>query len=193
MALTGYEKPLDQYTQKELVEIAESYKIYYTTASGQGRISGYQRLTKDKLINIIKNDSDYINSDPKKPRRIDGKKLINRLKNFKESLLGTESPEELMNEILSRLGDSERSYPSPGRYYTYIYYAKTPKILYDRHPLIMAGDMLPKGFRGFNYHLGKIRQYNTVDGDRLISGLYELSQQEFETLKSVPYRKLVQN
>lgn len=193
MALTGYEKQLKDYSKQELIEIAESYSIYYTTASGVGKISGYQRLTKEQLVNIIKNDSDYINANPKAPRRIDGRRLTNRLKNFKESLLGTESQEELMNEILSRLSGTERSYPTPGRYYTYIYYAKTPGILYDQHPLIMAGDMLPKGFRGFNYHLGKIRQYNTEDGDRLVSGLYELSQQEFATLRSVPYGKLIQN
>ena len=52
---------------------------------------------------------------------------------------------------------------------------------------------MPRGFRGFNYHLGKIRQYNTQDGDRLLSGLYELSQKEFDTLRSVPYGKLIQN
>lgn len=193
MALTGYEKPLDQYTQKELAEIAKEYTVYYTTATGQGRISGYQRLPKSQLISLIKNDSNYIEANPKAPRRIGGKRLTNRLKDFKESLVGTESPEELMNEIIMRLSGTERLYPAPGRYYTYIYYAKTPGILYDRHPLILAGDILPKGFRGFNYHLGKIRQYNTEDGDRLVSGLYELSQQEFATLKSVPYGKLIQN
>jgi hypothetical protein len=193
MALTGYEKPLKDYTKEQLVEIAESYSIYYTTASGVGKLSGYRRLTKDQLISIIKNDSDYIDANPKAPRRIDGKRLTNRLKDFKESLFGTESPEELMDEIISRLSGTERAYPSPGRYYTYIYYAKTPGIIYDRHPLIMAGDMLPKGFRGFNYHLGKIRQYNTEDGDRLVTGLYELTQQEFAVLRSVPYGKLIQN
>ena len=193
MALTGYEKPLKDYTKEQLVEIAQNYTIYYRSASGQGKLSGYNRLTKEQLINIIKNDSDYIDANPKSPRRIDGKKRINRLKNFKESLIGVEKPERLMDEILSRLEGTERSYPSPGRYYTYIYYAATPGIIYDQHPLILAGDLLPKGFRGFNYHLGKIRQYNTVDGDRLVSGLYELSQQEFATLRSVPYGKLVQN
>lgn len=193
MALTGYEKQLKDYSKQELIEIAESYTIYHTTASGKGKIGGYQRLTKEQLISIIKNDSDYIDANPKKPRRTDGRRFTNRLKDFKESLFGTESPEELMNEIIMRLSGTERAYPAPGRYYTYIYYAKTPGIIYDRHPLIMAGDMLPRGFRGFNYHLGKIRQYNTVDGDRLVSGLYELSQQEFATLKSVPYGKLIQN
>ena len=193
MALTGYEKLLKDYTKEQLIEIAESYSVYYTTSSGKGKLSGYRRLTKEQLVSIIKNDSDYIDANPKSPRRIDGKRLSNRLKDFKESLMGNESPEELMDGILSRLSGSERAYPSAGRYYTYIYYAVTPGILYDRHPLILAGDTLPKGFRGFNYHLGKIRQYNTVDGDRLVSGLFELSQQEFATLRSVPYGKLIQN
>ncbi len=190
MTLTGYEKPLDQYTQKELAEIAKTYTVYYTTATGQGRISGYQRLSKTQLISLIKNDSNYIEADPKAPRRIDGKRLTNRFKDFK---FRTRNADNLMNEIVSRLSGTEVLYPSVGRYYTFIYYAKTPGIIYDRYPLIKAGDPLPKGFFGFNYHLGKIRQYNTEDGDRLVSGLYELSQKEFETLRSVPYRKLIQN
>ena len=193
MALTGYEKPLDEYTRDELIEIAEFHTIYYTTASGKGSTGGYKRLKKEQLISIIKNDRDYIRANPKAPRRIDGKILTNRFSDFKKSLNGTEKPDRLMNEIMSILSGTESAYPSQGRYYTYIYYAKTPKILYDQHPLILAGDMLPKGFIGFNYHLGKIRQYNTVDGDRLVSGLYELSQKEFATLRSVPYRKLIQN
>ena len=193
MALTGYEKPLDEYTREELIEIAEFHTIYYTTASGKGSIGGYKRLKKEQLISIIKNDRDYISKNPKAPRRIDGKVLTNRFSDFKKSLNGSEKPDKLMNEIMSILSGTESAYPLQGRYYTYIYYAKTPKILYDQHPLILAGDMLPKGFLGFNYHLGKIRQYNTVDGDRLVSGLYELSQQEFATLRSVPYRKLIQN
>ena len=193
MALTGYEKPLDEYTREELIEIAEFHTIYYTTASGKGSTSGYKRLKKEQLISIIKNDRDYISKNPKAPRRIDGKILTNRFSDFKKSLNQTEKPDKLMNEIMTILSGTESAYPLQGRYYTYIYYAKTPKILYDQHPLILAGDMLPKGFLGFNYHLGKIRQYNTEDGDRLVSGLYELSQQEFATLRSVPYRKLIQN
>ena len=193
MALTGYEKPLKDYTKKQLVEIAKSYTVYYQTASGIGKLSGYDRLTKEVLINIIKTDLDYVEANPQLPRRVGSKKKTNQLKNLKESLLGGERPEELMNEILTRLSGSEVSFPTPGKYYTYIYYAKTPRILYDQHPLIRAGDILPRGFRGFNFHLGKIRQYNTQDNDRLVSGLYELSREEFATLLSIPYRKLVQN
>jgi len=152
MALTGYEKPLDQYSQKELVEIAEKYSIYYTTATGQGRISGYQRLTKTQLISLIRNDHDYKSANPNSPKLPGTDRTGNRFSKFKESLFGTESPEELMDEILTIASDTKRNFPVPGKYYTYIYYAGTPGILYDRHPLIIAGDILPKGFRAFNYH-----------------------------------------
>ena len=193
MALTGYEKPLGDYTKDELIEIAVSYTVFYTTASGKGSYGGFKRLKKEQLISIIKNDRDYIRANPKAPRRIDGKILTNRFSDFKKSLNGTEKPDKLMNEIMTILSGTESAYPLQGRYYTYIYYAKTPKILYDQHPLILAGGPYLNGFIGVNYHLGKIRQYNTADGDRLVSGLYELSQQEFATLRSVPYRKLIQN
>lgn len=198
MALTGYEKPLDQYTQKELVEIAKEYNPYYQTASGKGKLRGYERLTKQQLINIIKVDIEYIEANPKLPRRIKGptysKSKSKSLTELKESLLGVENPDDLMNEILSRLSGSETPLPPvPGRYYTYVYYAKTPKIRYDRYPLIIVDSLLPRGFRGYNFHLGKYRQYNTQDGDRLVSGLYELSRDEFSILLRIPYGKIIQN
>jgi hypothetical protein len=191
MELTGYEKSLKDYTKLDLVKIAQSYSIYYKTASGKGKTDGYNRLTKEQLISIIKNDPDYKNANPNKPKS--PTLNANRLKGFRESLLGTETAEEMMDEILTRIEDTKRDFTISKKYYTYIYYAATPKIIYDRHPLIIAGDTLPRGFRGFNFHLGKIRQYNTVDGDRLVSGLFEISRQEFEILKSVPYGKLIQN
>lgn len=194
MALTGYEKPLSDYTKAELVEIAKKYKPYYKTASGIGKIDGYERLTKEQLVNLIKNEVEYIEANPKLPRRVGrGKRYSNQLRGFKESLLGTESPEEMMDEIISRLSGSERNSIEPGHFYTYIYYAATPRIRYDRHPLIIAGGTLPKGFWGFNVHWKSYRQYNTEDGDRLVSGLYELSREEFSTLLSVPYGKIVSN
>lgn len=193
MKLTGYEKPLENYSRQELIQIAKLYTVYYRTASGKGKLEGYDRLTKEILVNIIRTDLNYVEANPQLPRKVGARKKTNQLKYLKESLLGGENPRELMNEILTRLSGSEVPSPTPGRYYTYIYYAKTPRIVYDQHPLIRAGEILSRGFMGFNFHLGKIRQYNTVDGDRLVSGLYELSRAEFETLLTIPYRKLVQN
>jgi hypothetical protein len=194
MALTGHEKDLTEYTKNELVEIANNYKIYYRSTSGVGKISGYQRLTKQQLINLIKDDYDYITSDPKKRKIKDTNlSIFNKLRFFKKNLTGTEKPEYLMNEILNILEDRERPYPIPGLYYTYIYYAVTPKIIYDRHPLIIVGRILPRGFLGYNYHHnGKPRQYNTEDGDRLISGLYEVMGDEITVLRSIPYAKMIQ-
>ena len=195
MALTGYEKPLKDYSYQELVEIAEFHTIYYRSPSGVGKISGYRRLTKDQLISIIKNDVDYKSFDPKRPRRTKrDRKPGNRFIKFKESLLGIESPEELMDQILALASDTQRPLPPiPGKHYTYIYYAATPGILYDRHPLITADKLLSRGFLAYNHHWGKYRQYNTTDRDRLVSGLYELSPQEYETLKMIPYGRIVRN
>lgn len=194
MALTGYEKPLDQYTRKELIEIATTYTIIYKTATGKSSTS-YTRLSIPKLIQIIKKDPDYIDANPKKPKRKKGKgKNANRIQPILNNLFATEDPDDLMNEILNAIKDSNVGYiPVPGNYYTYIYYAKTPKILYDQHPLIRSGPNLDRGFIGFNYHLGEMRRYNTVDGDRLITGLYQINEQEFDSLRRIPYGKLIQN
>jgi hypothetical protein len=188
MKLTGYEKKLSEYTKEELVQIAVDYSIYYTTATGQGRLSGYERLTKSQLISLISNDRDYKRKNPKNPVNWT---TTNRFIKFKESLFGTETPEELMDEIMNLAKDTERSFPVPGKYYTYIYYAVTPGIIYDRHPLVKIKNILPRGFSAFNFHWTKYRQYNTKDGDRLLSGLFELNSKEVQTLRSVPYARKV--
>ena len=64
MALTGYEKSLEQYSKNELVDIAKKYTIYYQTDSGQGSISNYGSLTKEKLISLIKSDRNYQSAAP---------------------------------------------------------------------------------------------------------------------------------
>lgn len=192
MKLTGYEKDLSEYTKEELVQIATDNSVYYTTATGQGRISGYKRLSKSQLISLIKNDRDYKRKNPNNPiKPPDDWRTGNRFIKFKESLFGNESPEELMDEIMSIAKDTERSFPIPGKYYTYIYYAVTPNIIYDRHPLIKVNNLLPKGFSAFNFHWTKYRRYNTESGDRLVSALYELNSKEVQTLRSVPYARKV--
>lgn len=193
MALTGYEKDLTEYTKNELVEIASEYNIYYRSTSGVGKIGGYQRLTKQQLIDLIKNDTDYISKDPTgKGQRDPNLSIYNKLRFFKKNLTGAETPEYLMNEILSILEGRERPFPTPGKFYTYIYYAATRNIIYDRHPLILAGGPLPKGFLGYNYHHGRApRQYNTVDGDRLVSGIYEVMGDEVIVLRGIPYGKMI--
>ena len=190
MAITGYEKPkLEDYTLEELKTIAASYTIIHSfTKSGQSSTT-YGRLTKSQLISLIRNDDDYKYADPKGPKRPQ-----NRIRPILEDLRRVSSSDKKMNIIIEAIEDTNRGmFPEAGKYYTYIYYAKTPKLVYDRYPLIKAGDLLPKGFRGFNYHLDKIRQYNTLDGDRLVTGLYEISPAEFDLLRRVAYQKIIKN
>ena len=72
----------------------------------------------------------------------------NRFHAYKESLKGNETPEEMMDEILRLAEGTERTIIQSGKYYTFVYYAKTPRIRYDRHPLIKGGVILPKGLMG---------------------------------------------
>lgn len=190
MKLTGYENPkLEDYTVQELREIAATYTIFHNyTKSGQTS-AAYGRLTKSQLISLIRNDDDYKDANPKGT-----KKPTNRIRPILEDLRRVQGSDKKMNLILEAIESTNRGMiPESGKYYTFIYYAKTPRLLYDRFPLIVAGDLLSKGFRGFNYHLGKIRQYNTMDGDRLVSGLYEINAAEFDLLRRVAYQRLVQN
>lgn len=187
MALTGYEKPkLEDYSLSELKEIATNYYIPHQYTKTGATSTNYSRLNKTQLIYIIKYDPDYQKANPK--FRVGGKgdkqKTDNRIASVKRDLIGIESPSELMNMIIERIQDTERSYPSAGKYYTYIYYAKTPNIIYDRYPLILASEPMDYGFFGFNYHWGKIRQYTFPE---VASPFYEVTMSEFTTLRSIPY------
>ena len=193
MALTGYEKKLEDYSVEELRQLAAIYTIIHNyTKTGQSS-STYKRLTKSQLISLIQNDRDYKNADPKLPRRREIN-FGNRIRPIVEDLYRMKNPDKMMNLIISAIENTNRGMtPVPGKYYTYIYYAKTPKIRYDRYPLIIAGNLLPRGFKGLNYHWEEHRQYNTTDGDRLVTGLYEINKEEFELLKSIPYGKIITN
>lgn len=187
MALTGYERPkLEDYSLSELKEIATEYYIPHQYTKTGATSTNYSRLNKTQLIYIIKYDPDYQRADPKS--RVGGKgdkqKTDNRIIPVKRDLVGVESPSELMNMIIERIQDTERDLPSAGKYYTYIYYAKTPNIIYDRYPLILASEPMDYGFFGFNYHWGKIRKYTFPE---VASPFYEVTMSEFNTLRSIPY------
>ena len=66
-----------------------------------------------------------------------------------ERTKGITSPEELMDIIL-QIFDQTEGLPQVGKFYTFRYAAKTPKIKYDRHPLIAMLSYDDKGFEGLN-------------------------------------------
>ena len=193
MALKGYENPkLEDYSLSELKEIATVYHVSHQYTKTGATSTSYSRLNRTQLIYIIKYDVDYERANPK--RRSGGKgdkqKTDNRIASVKRDLIGIESPSELMNMIIERIQDTERDLPSAGKYYTYIYYAKTPNIIYDRYPLILASEPMDYGFFGFNYHWqlrggqSPFRQYTFKE---VASPFYEVNFNEFTTLRSIPY------
>jgi len=192
MALTGYEKDsLEEYTLNELKEIATTYYISHQYNKTGATSTNYSRLNKAQLIYIIRYDPDYQRSNPNlRSNKKQNKKNSNRIASIKRDLIGIESPDELMNMIINQLQDTENTYPSAGKYYTYIYYAKTRNIVYDRYPLILASEPMDYGFYGFNYHWGKIRQYTFPE---VASPFYEVTNDEFNTLRSISYAKFITN
>ena len=192
MALTGYEKgSLEEYTAAELRDIARTYYITFKTDAGNTS-TNYSRLNKTQLIYEITYDPDYQKANPN--RKFDDILVAdrNRIRAIRRDLIGIERPGELMYRIIKALEDTKTNTLSSGKYYTYIYRAKTPNILYDLHPLIMMGDfnVNGQGFFGFNYHWGKIRQYTLPE---VQDGFYEVTTEEFNTLRSINYARFIQN
>lgn len=118
------------------------------------------------------------------------KKQNNRLSRVQKNLVGTESSQDIMNEIMTALRDSEEQVPRPGAVYSFIYYAKTPELLYDRYPIVAVENVLSWGFKGVNLNIGEPRNY---DFQRVASGFYLLKPQEVATCRNLPLRYMVQN
>ena len=111
--------------------------------------------------------------------------ITNRIKQLIPDLNNkTNDQEEMMLEIMGVLNDTVTPIPDAGKFYTFVYNAKTPRITYDQHPLIACTEVLRWGFRGINFHLGKYRNYtwNEVAGQ-----LYIVDYEELGDLLSIPY------
>ena len=96
----------------------------------------------------------------------------------------TNDQEEMMLEIMQVLSDTVTPIPDAGKFYTFVYNAKTPRITYDQHPLIACTEVLRWGFRGINFHLGKYRNYTW---DEVAGQLYIVDYEELGDLLSIPY------
>jgi len=102
---------------------------------------------------------------------------------------GTKDPEDLMMIIMEVLKE-DSIYPEVGKFYTFRYAAKTPKIKYDRHPLITMLSYDDKGFEGLNVHWRTRRRYNW---EQVMSSFHVLEREEFNALRRIPYARFVIN
>ena len=113
--------------------------------------------------------------------------LANRIEG-NDIILRTNDPEEMMLEIMDLLKDTVTPIPEVGKFYTFVYNAKTPRIRYDQHPLIACTDLQQWGFKGLNFHWRQSRNYTR---EELVGQLYIVEYDELDDLLAIPYAKFL--
>ena len=112
----------------------------------------------------------------------------NRIEAIKNKLNGISNPEDMMLEIMGALNNTVEAIPSVGKYYTFVYNAKTPNVQYDQHPLIACTDLFRWGFRGINFHWQSSRNYTW---EELTGQVYMVKSIELDDLLAIPYAKFI--
>ena len=115
----------------------------------------------------------------------------NRVREYLSDLNNrTNDPEEMMLEIMETLNDTVSPIPEVGKFYTFVYNAKTPGETYDQHPLIACTSLERWGFKGLNFHWRKSRNYTW---NELAGQLYIVQRNELDDLLNIPYGKFILN
>ena len=116
---------------------------------------------------------------------------MNRIEEVKDELeKSVNDPEDLMLIIMEALNNTVTPIPEVGKFYTFIYNAKTPNITYDQHPLIACTDLQSWGFKGLNFHWRQSRNYTW---EELAGQLYIVEYNELDDLLRFPYGKFILN
>lgn len=117
------------------------------------------------------------------PRKTLQQRNRSRLAGLVKKFIGTETADDIMLEIMSVLTESSGP-PVAGKYYVFVYNAKTPNLQYDQNPFVYVKNVYNWGFMGLNYHWGKERQYTW---NEIAGGMYEVYQSEIEDLKRLSF------
>jgi len=102
------------------------------------------------------------------------------------NLIGSETADELLVDIMGALGDSAESIPEVGKIYVFAYQPSTPGIRYDQNPLVAVTNVFDWGFKGINFHWGQSRQYTFSE---VVGGLYRATNDELKDLNTLPFAK----
>ncbi len=108
----------------------------------------------------------------------------NRLEYNVDYIINLEDADDRMLAVTEILTETE-IIPEIGRYYTFIYAPKTPRIRYDQFPLIACTDLQQWGFRGMNYHWPGFRNYTW---EEVVGYLHVAYPMEMTDLRSIPYQ-----
>ena len=110
----------------------------------------------------------------------------NRVENLVDDVIAEGQPDDMFLRLMEILTTTE-VLPQVGRYYTFIYSPKTPRIRYDQFPLIACIGVYPWGFKGINYHWGDYRNYNWTE---VVGNLHVVYPLELNDMRSIPYQKI---
>ena len=110
----------------------------------------------------------------------------NRLERDVSNIIGLDDADDRMLAVTEILTETE-VVPDVGRYYTFIYAPKTPRIRYDQFPLIACVGLFQWGFRGYNFHWPAFRNYTWEEVVGYLHTAYPL---EMPDLRSIPYQNL---
>lgn len=109
---------------------------------------------------------------------------VNRIREVSNSIIGTRDPDDVMIALMEALNETDVRSVQSGKYYIFVYNAKTPQLRYDQNPFVAVSDIFTWGFRGLNFHWGEMRQYTW---DEVAGGLYEVYQSEIKDLQMIPF------
>ena len=88
---------------------------------------------------------------------------------------------------MNLLKDTVTPVPDVGKYYTFVYNAKTPSIQYDQHPLVAVTDI-------FSWDLEEsifTGNHLEITHGRTHSQLYVVNYNELDDLLAIPYAKFI--
>ena len=106
----------------------------------------------------------------------------NRLEYVVDDIINKTTADDRMLALLEVLEETE-VVPDVGRYYTFVYQPKTPRIRYDQNPLIACVSVDRWWFKGLNYHWGKFRNYTW---NEVIGNLHVIYPLELRDARSIP-------
>ena len=111
----------------------------------------------------------------------------NRVSQLKKKIRNMYNPDDIMLSIMEVFTRSE-FIPDVGKYYTFIYLAKTPDVTYDQYPLIAVTAVERWGFKGLNYHWNEFKNYTWQE---VAGKMHVIEANEIEYMRTLPYSKFI--
>tara|TARA_R100000700_G_C3144201_1_gene125036 strand:- start:676 stop:1023 length:348 start_codon:yes stop_codon:yes gene_type:complete len=111
--------------------------------------------------------------------------MTRRTEELEEKIRGLDDADDIMMVVLEVFSRTD-VIPDAGKYYTFVYRAKTNDIIYDEHPLVAVTLVEKWGFQGINFHWNTSRNYTWQE---IVGNLHIIENDEIEYLRSLPYAK----